>query len=164
MISFGRYPYDSKQYDHVIPNPYTYEDSEIRKNVKLDLKQIREGITKLKNKIKYQIEKQKNQDKIKEKSIRIAGYEYESRETARTIRVSKTKHCPYCGNDLGDKPHQDHIIPVKKGGLPNEENLVFVCEKCNLKKSSLTLHQFIKKYDMDRDFIESKLEELGKDF
>jgi len=164
MISFGRYPYESKQYDHIIHNPYTYEDSELRKKVKLDIKQIRGEITKLKNKIKYQIEKQKNLDKIKEKSIRIAGYEGKSREIARGEIVPETEYCPYCGNDLGDEPHQDHIFPIKKGGLSKKENLVYVCKECNIKKSSLTLNQFIKKCGMDRDFIESNLEKLGKDF
>jgi 5-methylcytosine-specific restriction endonuclease McrA len=165
MIKFSRDHFGGRnQYDHMVPNPYTYEDSELREKVKLDIKEIREKIKKTENKIKVQIEKQKNQDKIKEKSIRIAGYEDGSREIARTIRISKTKHCPYCGNDLGDEPHKDHIFPIAKGGLSKKENLVYVCNECNLNKSDLTLNQFIKKYDMDRDSIESNLEKLNKDF
>jgi hypothetical protein len=39
-----------------------------------------------------------------------------------------------------------------------------VCESCNLKKSDLTLQQFIKKYKLNRDEIEARLADMGKDY
>jgi hypothetical protein len=53
---------------------------------------------------------------------------------------------------------------MAKGGLSTKKNMIWVCKDCNLQKSALTLNQFIKKYDLDRDFIEANLEELKKDF
>lgn len=46
--------------------------------------------------------------------------------------------CQYCGS----KPptvtlHIDHIIPVSKGGLTIEENLITACMNCNLGKGDL---------------------------
>ena len=95
---------------------------------------------------------------------RIASHEQKSREIAKRITVEKTQNCPYCGNNLGDSPHQDHIYPIAKGGMSIEKNLVYVCMDCNLNKRDLTLNQFIKMYGMDRDFIENNLNELGKDY
>ena len=132
--------------------------------VKKDIQQIKGDITKTKTNIKFQFEKQKQKNKLKEKSARIASYEGDSRDIAKTVRIRKTKNCPYCGNSLGSDPHKDHISPIAKGGLSTKNNLVWVCKNCNLKKSDLTLNQFIKKYDFDRDKVESNLEELKKDF
>ena len=43
--------------------------------------------------------------------------------------------CPYCGADLGDDYHLDHIIPVSAGG-PNEPwNIQATCPPCNMMKS-----------------------------
>ena len=42
--------------------------------------------------------------------------------------------------------------------------MVYVCSDCNLKKGLLTLAAYIKKYNLDRDRIESNLEQFNKDF
>jgi 5-methylcytosine-specific restriction endonuclease McrA len=75
-----------------------------------------------------------------------------------------TKDCPYCGLPLGDTMHADHIYPVSKGGLSTTENMVLICDKCNLQKGNKTLRQFISAYNFDRERIESALELLGKHF
>jgi 5-methylcytosine-specific restriction endonuclease McrA len=74
--------------------------------------------------------------------------------------------CPYCGCefDILTEIHTDHIYPLSKGGLEDDDNLVLVCSSCNLKKSDYTLREFIIKFKLDRDAIEGRLELLGKRF
>lgn len=115
---------------------------------------------------KREIEEDK---KLKVKNI-ISKSNEGKRNLAKGIRqkVFKNESCPYCGNkiDYCNKQdfHLDHIYPVSKGGMSTIKNMVYVCSSCNLKKGKYTLRYFIKKYSLDRDAIENRLEELGKDF
>jgi len=99
-----------------------------------------------------------------------AAYFDETRKQGASVRKElhnqeeTVKGCPYCGSELDEVPHADHIWPISKGGLSNKDNMVFVCSKCNLKKSDLTLREFVNKHNMDRDFIERNLDKLGKKF
>lgn len=47
--------------------------------------------------------------------------------------------CGFCGNSTHKEPNLlleiDHIIPVAKGGLTEENNLQTLCWKCNRNKS-----------------------------
>ena len=80
------------------------------------------------------------------------------------IQLKQYPKCPYCSGKIADFPHADHIYPVSKGGLSTKENMVFICRDCNIKKGSLTLREFIKKYGLEGDKIEAILEKLGKVF
>jgi hypothetical protein len=42
--------------------------------------------------------------------------------------------------------------------------MVNVCTACNVKKGTLTLAAFIRRYDLSREEIERRLMALGKDF
>ena len=45
------------------------------------------------------------------------------------------RQCRYCGSD--EEPlHIDHIIPRKRGGTHDLDNLQVLCKACNLRKSS----------------------------
>jgi hypothetical protein len=44
--------------------------------------------------------------------------------------------CAYCGTDLNGSGHQDHVIPVAKGGAHVRINIVWACELCNLRKGA----------------------------
>ena len=109
--------------------------------------------------------------KNKEESIRslknrAALSEREKRSLVGAVK-KKLKHhddCPYCGGDLGPNPHADHIYPLSRGGYGVPSNMVLVCSSCNLKKHNFTLREFILKFNLDRDVIESRLEKLGKHF
>lgn len=119
---------------------------------------------------------------LKERSLRIkygigddvlaaaAAHFGTTRELADKIKgalraqLAVTKDCPYCGLPLGDAIHADHIYPVSKGGLSTPENMVLICEQCNLKKHSKTLRQFMKAYKLDEERIEAVLELLHKHF
>lgn len=88
------------------------------------------------------------------------------RELAAKLRLTfkPTDQCPYCGGALGSNPHLDHIYPVSKGGFSVSTNLVFVCLQCNLRKSDMTLAAFLNSYNLDRQVVEARLKQLGKEF
>jgi 5-methylcytosine-specific restriction endonuclease McrA len=115
-------------------------------------------------------QKEKEDSKKKTDRAVIAAYKGKSRNLAYQIKSELKEqmnidvHCPYCGNDIGDDPHCDHVYPVSKGGLSTPKNMVYVCSDCNLKKTDMTLSQFIKKYGFQRLEIEKRLEKLGKDY
>lgn len=88
------------------------------------------------------------------------------RELAAKLRLTfkPTDKCPYCERPLGSDPRLDHIYPVSKGGLSVSTNLIFVCLQCNQRKSDMTLAAFLKAYSLDRQAVEARLINLGKDF
>lgn len=96
---------------------------------------------------------------------RLAALDERSRELARRLRSSlrRWKKCPYCGGELGSDPHADHIYPVSKGGLSTRENMVLICERCNLRKGRLTLLSFLDRYHLDAERVVRVLREMGKD-
>ena len=110
--------------------------------------------------------KRKKNDSLLELRASAASNVKETREVGATVRrgLNLQPWCPYCGGSLGSDPHADHIYPVSKGGRSVPKNMVYVCAKCNIMKSNLTLTGFIKKYSLDRDIIEERLGQLHKDF
>jgi hypothetical protein len=108
----------------------------------------------------------KRSEALKEKSNIISEYEDKSRKVAISVkkRLPINPICPYCGDDIGHKPHADHIYPVSKGGRSTASNMVYICQNCNSKKRNLTLREFIVKYNLNREIIEKNLESLGKSF
>lgn len=74
-------------------------------------------------------------------------------------------HCAYCGDQLGDKWHADHLAPIYRGhdedkryehrGKDEIENLMPACVSCNLSKSVWPL-------EMWRDELKAKVERLHK--
>lgn len=105
-------------------------------------------------------------EKIQILKAKAARNSNETRTLATSVKrkLNKQDHCPYCSEELDDNAHVDHIYPVSKGGKSTIRNMVYVCAACNLNKMDMTLQLFIKKYDLDRDDIESALDELGKDY
>jgi 5-methylcytosine-specific restriction endonuclease McrA len=71
--------------------------------------------------------------------------------------------CPYCGDILNrGQTHVDHIYPVSRGGLSTIENMVEVCNSCNLFKSNLPLASFIVSQRFDWHVVTARLEKLNK--
>ena len=50
--------------------------------------------------------------------------------------------CQYCGIELKDKFHIDHIVPVSKGGRDVLKNLALSCGRCNQKKHDMWVMEF----------------------
>jgi 5-methylcytosine-specific restriction endonuclease McrA len=114
-------------------------------------------------------QKRREADRDKRRAIeraKISAYDGRSRDLTETVKktLPKQSNCPYCGESLGETPHADHIYPVTKGGHSVAANMVLVCAACNLKKGSMTLRAFIVQYGLDREAIEVRLHDLGKDF
>lgn len=66
---------------------------------------------------------------------------------------SERNFCPYCGNKLPpnhlggpirDCAQLDHMDPLHLGGEDSIRNVVYVCDKCNYKKSKLPFLEWLK--------------------
>ncbi len=110
--------------------------------------------------------KRKKAEALKQKTSVIAEYEGKSRKVARSVKTKlpMNQTCPYCGKEIGKMAHADHIYPISKGGRSTISNMVYICNTCNIKKSDMTLREFILEYKLNRDMIERNLESLGKSF
>jgi 5-methylcytosine-specific restriction endonuclease McrA len=50
--------------------------------------------------------------------------------------------CTYCGADVRDDPHCDHVVPLLQGGSNEIENLTTACQRCNSAKAGKTLKEW----------------------
>lgn len=111
----------------------------------------------------------KKRIKKKEKSAKIARLENKTRGLGSSIikKIKKATEypfvCPYCceltyqGDD-----HVDHINPIVNGGLSIDNNMVLVCENCNIKKGSKPLRKFCRENSLDFNGVCDRLENMGK--
>lgn len=51
-------------------------------------------------------------------------------------------YCYYCGVEVGDLYHVDHVIPLVRGGSNAPDNLVIACPVCNLSKHNKLPHEW----------------------
>ena len=51
--------------------------------------------------------------------------------------------CYWCGVDVGDKYHADHIIPLARGGGNSAANIVIACPPCNMRKGTKLPEEFL---------------------
>lgn len=67
-----------------------------------------------------------------------------SHTTADVLRQYEAQQgrCYYCGIELGLTYHEDHILPLRRGGSNWPENIVCACPDCNLRKGSKTLEEW----------------------
>lgn len=59
--------------------------------------------------------------------------------TAEDIRLQYNKQdglCYWCMEELSDKFHRDHYLPIAKGGTNYPDNIVLSCPHCNLSRGS----------------------------
>lgn len=50
--------------------------------------------------------------------------------------------CTYCGVDVCEDPHCDHVVPLIKGGTNELENLTTACRICNSSKAGKTIAEW----------------------
>ncbi len=135
----------------------------LRSYVKLweDLSKIHVKITSLEK----QIEQQKPYEtahKLAYAKAAILDDKSRSMAAQRREMIKKTDHCPYCGSELGNDAHLDHIQPINRGGLSIDENLVWCCAKCNLSKSNKGLIEFLLASNYNIEQTCTRLISLGK--
>lgn len=61
-------------------------------------------------------------------------------ETKEYVKMIRNDPCVYCGAPC---EHIDHIVPFSKGGETDWTNLAPTCAKCNLRKSTKSLLEFM---------------------
>lgn len=66
--------------------------------------------------------------------------------------LKKFNHsCAYCGTK-SEYLHQEHIIPLSKGGWYTKQNIIPACKSCNSRKNNKELNEWYK----EQEFFDSK--------
>ena len=79
-------------------------------------------------------------------------------------QLNTFNRCPYCTQKLSfEQSHVDHIHPVSKGGLSEDDNLVLVCAPCNTSKGKKTLRAFCRDASLNYEVVVARLEQIGKE-
>jgi 5-methylcytosine-specific restriction endonuclease McrA len=131
-------------------------DKELRERSALDARQARE---------QQAAERHKRQEERRKQQVALAATRIEKqRELAEGVKrnLSRDHPCPYCGQELGELPHADHIYPVSKGGLSVPYNMVLACQSCNRKKGDMPIMDFIFAHSLDVTSIITTLRKMGK--
>ena len=73
------------------------------------------------------------------------NYSDEEKRIITSFKLTNPHVCVYCGKTLKGKDVVtiDHKIPVCKGGVTTEENLVIACFPCNKEKDDMTVEEYI---------------------
>lgn len=72
------------------------------------------------------------------------------REWASIVRLFGNS-CAYC-EEIGQRFHLEHVVPISRGGDTVKENVVPACRKCNLTKGARTPKEWLEKFQYD-DFM-----------
>ena len=66
--------------------------------------------------------------------------------------------CAYCG-EKHDVLHQEHVIPVSKGGYYNRQNIIPACQHCNISKNNRDLLNW---YPKQKNFSQNRLDKINR--
>lgn len=58
-------------------------------------------------------------------------------------RYAQQDRCFYCGRDISQAYHLEHMTPFKRGGLHSWDNTCLACPSCNLRKGIKTAEEFL---------------------
>lgn len=83
-----------------------------------------------------------------------------TKQERRTVYDKMGGHCAYCGCKirLNKDMQVDHVVPLRKGGMDELDNMLPACRSCNHYKGSMSLEGFRKMvenmpYALDRDSV-----------
>lgn len=90
------------------------------------------------------IEQRKATDRERQKRYRERAKSADHKwEGKRAAVFSRDKFvCTYCGADVTDDPHCDHVLPLIQGGTNEIGNLTTSCRRCNSAKAGRTLAEW----------------------
>jgi len=96
---------------------------------------------------------------------KAAARDKESRNLSQKVKqlIQRNSNCPYCGADISNDAHLDHIYPIARGGLSSPENMVYCCKSCNIKKGQKGLIRFLEENSLDATKAVKELRDLGKE-
>lgn len=99
------------------------------------------------NKIRGKRFRQRHPDKIKQGTAKRRANlrNAEGEHTAADLELqykSQKGLCWWCGRELGDKWHEDHLIPLNRGGTNWPNNIVCSCARCNTSRQDKLPHEW----------------------
>lgn len=59
-----------------------------------------------------------------------------------SLYAAQEGRCAYCGVEVGESYHVDHIVPLSRGGGNGPDNLAIACPPCNLSKHNKLLEEW----------------------
>jgi len=118
-----------------VPEEYEAAKAEQRKRATIKARPKQKEAWRAKGYVPELARKMRDQWRNFRKSVKARGLTGKGKRIpAGFLQSLLAKPCPYCGADLGDDYHLDHIIPVTMGG-PNETwNIQATCPPCNMAK------------------------------
>lgn len=88
--------------------------------------------------------KSKNRVKVRQLNQARRNVIKQSDVSTDFIMSLKIQPCVYCGVYKPNQMHIDHVVPIARGGLHEESNLVSACAKCNQSKGSKLVSEWLK--------------------
>lgn len=78
----------------------------------------------------------------KQRSARKGAKGSYTAQDVQIILETQLGSCFYCGNPLREW-HEDHFVPISKGGTNYRCNIVLACANCNLRKGNKAPIEFL---------------------
>jgi len=84
-----------------------------------------------------------NRLNAKRRKARLKGAEgtYTAADWRSKLAAYK-RRCHWCGENVGETPHADHLIPLHRGGTNNIGNIVPSCPTCNTSRQAKLPHEW----------------------
>lgn len=73
--------------------------------------------------------------------LKSAEGKYTVEDLDKQFRSQKGR-CYYCGKEVGDAWHPDHVVPISRGGSNFPDNIVISCPQCNMRKNDKLPHEW----------------------
>lgn len=76
---------------------------------------------------------QEHRERIRERSRRRHALKAEVSDGTEAPTFAGPVVCAYC-SEVTDSPHVEHVVPLSRGGVHGQTNIVAACSACNLSK------------------------------
>lgn len=105
------------------------------------------------NRERYLVHKEESRAKKSRRRQRLSSILLTPEEIRQSIehrKVIKDNPCFYCGKHK-KYMHDDHMLPVSRGGTDVAANIVRACADCNIRKGSKTATEFMRALEAIKD-------------